>query len=320
MQIVAQKISNRQRGCSLFAWLSSASFAIAVCLTGLEAAVAQTQTAACRPPSTREYLLLIVSETAEHQEQVRRVLPANVDATVCRYLNNTVTRVGGFPNLEVANSWARYVQDIAGLSTFVAQPAAIARPVQARQPVGGPTPQPVNALPPAIPPTAQQGATVTVPPLQRQPAARPPAQSATIPPAQRQPVAVPPPSQPQTPQTRSPAVIPPSAQPLAPVVQSSSVPRHLDPGASPQPLGAGYAVLVDYLNKPEIADQVKQLLGRNIGLVSYRQRPYLVVAHTSNQGEASSILQALNERGYWSMIVDGRRVLLVGSVVSTTDR
>ena len=313
MQTVAQKTSNRQRGVSLFALLGSVSFAIAAALTLFETATAQTRLGLCRPPSAREYLLLIVSETAESQQQVRRVLPANVDATVCQYVNNTVTRVGGFPNLDVANSWARYVQDIAGLSTFVAQPAAIA----ARQPVGGPTTQPPKTLPPAIPPTTQQGATVTVPPLQRQSATRQPAQSATIPPAQRQPVAVPPPTQPQAPQARPPVVIAP-AQPLGPVVQSSSVPRHLEPGASPQPLGAGYAVLVDYLNNPEIADRVKQLLGRNIGLVSYRQRPYLVVAHTPNQGEASSILQTLNERGYWSMIVDGRRVLLVGSVVPAT--
>ncbi len=85
---------------------------------------------------------------------------------------------------------------------------------------------------------------------------------------------------------------------------------------TPQALGNGYAVLVDYLNQPEMALQVKQLLGRDVGLVSYANRPYLLAVYTSSQREANSILRKLSDRGFWSMVVDSRRVTLLRSVVS----
>jgi len=305
----------------LISLLGSLSIAIAAPAIGPEMAIAQTRLPACRPPSPQEYLLLVISETGEAQAQVRRILPAEIEATVCQYRNNTVTRVGGFTNLEVANSWARYVQDIAGLPAFVAQPKATVANPPPIQPVGGPLaqqpPPPGTALPPATPPTTQtQGPPVTVPPLQRQPLPGQ-TQPAGIPPTQRPPTAVQYPVQqnppPATPTNAIPQRSTPASQPIP-------LPRQVQPGSPPQPLGTGYAVLVDYLNNPEIADRVKQLLNREVALVSYRQRPYLVVAHTANQNEASTILQTLNNRGYWSMIVDGRRVLLVGPVVSAVNR
>lgn len=85
---------------------------------------------------------------------------------------------------------------------------------------------------------------------------------------------------------------------------------------TPQALGNGYAVLVDYLNQPEMALQVKQLLGRDVGLVSYANRPYLLAVYTSSQREANSILRKLSDRGFWSMVVDSRRVTVLRSVVS----
>jgi hypothetical protein len=85
---------------------------------------------------------------------------------------------------------------------------------------------------------------------------------------------------------------------------------------NPQPLGDGYAVLIDYFNQPEIAAQVRQLLGRDIGLVSYGQRPYLLAIHTSSQRKANSTLRQLSDRGFWSMVVDSRRVTLLKPSVS----
>jgi hypothetical protein len=81
-------------------------------------------------------------------------------------------------------------------------------------------------------------------------------------------------------------------------------------------LGEGYAVLVDYFNQPEIAAQVQQLLGEKVGLVSYGQRLYLLAVHTTSQREANSTLQKLSDRGFWSMLVDSRRVTLLRSIVS----
>lgn len=184
-----------------------------------DSCLAQQTVPTCQPPQPNEYLLLVLSKTWESQEHLQRTLPANTQTTFCRYLEDKVTRISGFRNLEDANSWARYVKEIVGLSAFVVQPTRVT--------------QAIDAL-----------------------------------------------------------------------------------AYNPQPLSEGYAVLVDYLNQPEIAVQVKQLLGRDVGLVSFGQRPYLLAAYTTNQREANLTLRKLSDRGFWSMVVDSRRVTLLRSVIS----
>lgn len=183
-----------------------------------DSCLAQQPVSPCQPPQPNEYLLLVLSKSWATQEHLQRTLPANTQTTFCRYLDDTVTRIAGFKNLENANSWARYVKEIVGLSAFVVRPT-----------------------------------------------------QATLP-------------------TNSPAY-------------------------NPQPLGEGFAVLVDYLNQPEIAVELKQLLGRDVGLVSFGQRPYLLVSYTTSQREANSLLRKLSDRGFWSMMVDSHRVTLLRSVV-----
>lgn len=180
-------------------------------------ASAQSAISTCQPPQPDEYLLLVISQTRESQEQIKQVLPRNVPTTVCQYLNDTVTRISGFRQLEDANGWANYINKVVGLSAFVVQS-------------------------------------------------------------------------------------PSASAPLPPSNSNSSV-------YNPQPLGNGYAVLIDYYNQPEIAAQVQQLLGSQVGLVSYGQRPYLLAIHTSNAREANSTLQELSDRGFWSMVVDSRKVI-----------
>jgi hypothetical protein len=82
------------------------------------------------------------------------------------------------------------------------------------------------------------------------------------------------------------------------------------PAYNPQPLGDGYAVLVDYFNQPEVAAQVQKIVGDNVGLVSFGQRPYLLAVYTTSQRKANSTLRELSDRGFWSMVVDSRRLLL----------
>lgn len=173
----------------------------------------------CQPPQSNEYLLLVRTSTQESQEQLQRTLPANTQFTVCRYLEDTVTRVSGFKRVEDANDWARYVKEIVGLSAYVLRPSA-----------------------------------TTV---------------------------------------------------------STNIPSY-----NPQPLGEGYAVLVDYFNQPEVAGKLKQLLGSDVGLVSYGKRPYLLVVYTNDQSKANSTLRRLSDRGFLSMVVDSRRVTLLRPVVS----
>ena len=184
-----------------------------------DSCLAQQTMSPCQPPQPNEYLLLVLSKSLEIQEHLQRTLPANTQTTFCRYLDDKVTRIAGFRSLDNANSWARYVKEIVGLSAFVV------RPTQATLPT--------NSL-----------------------------------------------------------------------------------AYNPQPLGEGYAVLVDYLNQPEIAVELKQLLGKDVGLVSFGQRPYLLASYTTNQGEANSILRKLSDRGFWSMLVDSNRVTLLRSVIS----
>jgi len=198
---------------------------------------APTRYGACQPPNPGEYLLLVVTETPDTQERVRQTLPPNASSTVCSYLENTVTRVGGFRSAENANAWARYMTETLGLSAVVAKPIATS-----------------------------------------QPSANPP--QATVPP-------------------------------------QSNAPRTPPPAYNPQPLGAGYAVLVDFFSRPELAAEIQQLLGREVGLAAYRQRPYLLAAYTSNQTTANMALKALTDRGYWAMVVDSRRVTLLRQTVAS---
>jgi hypothetical protein len=98
-------------------------------------------------------------------------------------------------------------------------------------------------------------------------------------------------------------------------VRSQTVVSQNIPGYNPQPLGRGYAVLVDFFNQPEIAQQVQQLLGKEVGLVSFAQRPYLLILHTTNESNATKTFQLLNERGFFAVMVDGEKVTVLRSRV-----
>lgn len=225
-------------------WNFSVNMAFAAVVTGIaitginvteiggQRAIAQSAPV-CEPPAAGEYLLLIVSESDQTPEQLRRTLPPNASTTVCRYLDNTVTRVGGFTDAEVANSWAQYLSDLGGMQAFVARPSE-ADATQAQAPA---TPSPTAASTEAL-------------------------------------------------------------------------------SYNPQPLAAGYAVLVDYFNRPEVATDVQQALGGQVGLVSYGQRPYLLALHTSDVAVANSVLQQLSDRNFLALVVDSRRVVLLTPTVA----
>jgi hypothetical protein len=209
----------------------------------------------CQPPNPGEYLLLVVSKTAEAQDRVKRTLPPSATSTVCNYVDEVVTRVSGFTSVDTANAWARYLSDSIGLSAFVARPAEV-------NPEPAATPPPQATTPPQTPQPAKPAAQTP----------KPPARTATA----------------------------SSRNPLA---------------FNPKPLGTGYAVLVNYFNKPDLATQIQQLLGKDIGLVSYGQRPYLLAIHTDDQTQANATLQKLTDRGFWAVVVDSRQVLLLRQAV-----
>ncbi|QYX33605.1 hypothetical protein [Sphaerospermopsis torques-reginae] len=215
---------------------SALLLAVAPIIAGISPVLSQTTIPACQPPSVGEYLLLVVSPTANNQQQLRSALPSELKTVTCKYLNETVTRVGGFNKIDDANRWARYVNNVVGLSAII-------------------TTRPTAA-------TAPTAATVT------------------------------------------PAIIP-----------SANVPNQTV-SYNPRVLGEGFAVLVDYFNRPELANNVQRTVGGNVGLVSYGQRPYLLAVYTTNQTEAYRTLQKLTENGFFALLADGRKVMLLRSVVT----
>ena len=92
------------------------------------------------------------------------------------------------------------------------------------------------------------------------------------------------------------------------------------PTYNPQPLTTGFAVLVDYYNRPDVALDVQQLLGREVGLVVYRQRPYLLAAQSSDAKTASETLRILNDHDFTSILVDSRQVVLLTSTVAAPNQ
>lgn len=227
------KFYNKFASIPLFSATSIALLALTVFSTSVKAA------STCEPPQSDEYLLLIVTKTPEEQEKVKRSFPGNTDNTVCRYINDTVTRVGGFRNSQIASDWVKYVQDVVGLPAYVVR-------------------SPAAALPQNLPVYDPQPATSPIP---------------------------------------------------APDRPNDSF------AFNPQPLGPGYAVLVDYFNQPELAGQVKQVLGTQVGLASYGQRPFLFIAYTTDQNAATAALKTLSDRGFWPMLVDSRRVTVIAPAV-----
>ncbi|MBP5973147.1 hypothetical protein HW132_10480 [Brasilonema sp. CT11] len=226
----------------------------------------------CQPPNSGEYLLLVSSPTTENQKQLRQALPSNTKISTCRYIKNTVTRIGGFNKIDDANSWARYIKNIVGLSAFVST-----RPSSE-----------VAQKPSTL---AQKPPTVTQ---------KPPTATQKPPTATQKPSIVT-----QKPPT---AIQKPSTVTQKPPTQTVS-------SYKPERLGEGLAVLVDYYNRPEMANKVREVVKGDVGFVSYGERPYLLAVYTTNQKEAYSTLQKLSERGFFAVVVDSRKVLLLRSSV-----
>lgn len=238
---------------ALTCWFGSSLVAIATFLVINKASQAQLPpseqsipqpgaVSICQPPQPNEFLLLIATPTADKQSQVQQLLPPNASVSTCGYLNDVVTRVGGFRTVERANAWAKYINESTGFGAYVVRPAET--PVAA---TSSPTPSPSTLQPP-------------------------------------------------------------STQSNKTAATSNSTYR-------PKALGPGYAVLVDYFNQPELAAKVRQILGQEIGLVSYRQAPFLLALYTNDSNAAYRALQSLSDSGLWATIVDSRRVVLLRQAV-----
>ena len=84
----------------------------------------------------------------------------------------------------------------------------------------------------------------------------------------------------------------------------------------PQPLGRGYAVLVDYQNRPETAVAIQNQIGQAVGLAVFRQRPYLLIAQSNDSQGAVTTLSVLSELGISGFIVDSREAVMLTPAVA----
>ncbi|MEM8610520.1 MAG: hypothetical protein AAGF93_00770 [Cyanobacteria bacterium P01_H01_bin.105] len=116
-----------------YRWLSGA--VIILLGTGGAQGIAQSYPD-CPPPTNGEYLLLVRGDDEATRDRTISVLPADKPTLVCNYLDNTVVRAGGFNTLEVANSWALYLNDIEQLETVVVESSTASEP--ASEPVAEP--------------------------------------------------------------------------------------------------------------------------------------------------------------------------------------
>ncbi len=82
----------------------------------------------------------------------------------------------------------------------------------------------------------------------------------------------------------------------------------------PKLLDPGYAVLVDYGTRPEIATAVGQLV-RPVGLVVYQQRAYLLAGYTTDLAAANATLQRLGNAQLAAVVVDAQQVVQLSAEV-----
>ncbi|WP_416668389.1 hypothetical protein [Egbenema bharatensis] len=283
--------------------LSSAGIGIA--LPGMAQALP-----ACEPPRASEYLLLVLNQSADTATQLTELLPENAAISTCDYLDESVVRVGGFASAEIANAWAQYVNDMAGLQAFVAFPTATAAIAT--------TPTPEGSFPPEAAPATEPS---PAPDLTAAPAPDNADAASSFPSPTQLPESSPSPepeSQPSPDGFPSPTQLP-APQPVAPnTAAAPTAAPTASQGYNPQPLGDGYAVLVNYFNRPEVAADVRQVTAQSVGLVAYEQNPFLLAAHTSDSAAATAVLETLRERGFTAIVVDSRRtILLIPFVLGT---
>ncbi len=114
----------------------------------------------------------------------------------------------------------------------------------------------------------------------------------------------------------APSPTPPAAPSPAPSPPPAQVPPSPSVAYTPQSLGTGFGVLVDYQYQPEIAKSIQRQVKQAVGLAVYRQRPYLLIAYSPNIDGAVSTLTVLKGYGISSFIVDSREVVMLTPAVA----
>ncbi len=130
--------------------LGSALFGLSGLGLTSQPAIAQipTQSGECQPPEPNEYLILVIAPEPSEQQAIFNLLPSGTSVSVCGYLGETVSRIGGYTTQEDANTWAQSISAQTGLKAYVTRP-----PKETTEPA------PVELIPP--PDTEPQESTET---------------------------------------------------------------------------------------------------------------------------------------------------------------
>ncbi|NJM98465.1 MAG: hypothetical protein HC800_16030 [Phormidesmis sp. RL_2_1] len=216
------------------------------------AAIAQSGLPSCPPPNSGEYLLLVRGHTEADRADIATILPAENPVLICRYLNETLVRAGGFTSLETANAWATYMTTVEGYESFVSRPASAQ--TASEMPTSGESSGGNNASGNGAGShgtsnsgTSNSGAVATV-------------------------------------------------------------------AYAPVRLADGYAVLVDYGDRPDVATAVGQIVGP-VGLAVYQQRAYLLADYTLDAADAAITLQRLSDAQLAPILVDAQQVVRLSTDV-----
>ena len=84
----------------------------------------------------------------------------------------------------------------------------------------------------------------------------------------------------------------------------------------PTALGSSYAVLVNYFDDPTVARELRDFLQRDVGLASYADQPYLLASNGGDSKAAGELMRRLSDRGFTSMVVDGRQVMVLRQAIA----
>lgn len=116
--------------------------------------------------------------------------------------------------------------------------------------------------------------------------------------------------------TQTAMATPNPAAPATPVATTAA--RSSDSGTisyQPRRLNAGYAVLVDYGDRPDIAAIVGQVV-TPVGLAVYQQRAYLLADYTADAAGATTTLQKLSDAQLAPILVDAQQVVRISTEVA----
>jgi hypothetical protein len=99
-------------------------------------------------------------------------------------------------------------------------------------------------------------------------------------------------------------------------VTGGSVGKRFAPGVyNPQALSSGYAVLVNYNNRPDVAVQLSQVLSQDVGVAVYGEQPYLFVIQTAEMSAANAVVKLLSDRGFLALRVEAKSVVLLRPIM-----